>query len=91
VKNRNKRRLVICSTHGKIPGYVACLHVVRGGAKVAHVYHPDKNGDNLGGIMCDRCSRRLDGELDANQLVLVCQVCAIRRGINVVAPEFRTQ
>jgi hypothetical protein len=88
MKNRNKRRLVKCDSHGEMEGYVACIHVVRHMAPVAYVEHPGQSHPTLGSILCSEClaADRTGFRKDLPQelLTLVCGFCARDRKINQV-------
>ena len=64
-------RLVQCGTHGEgRPGFVACVHVVRQHAPVAHYLEPD---DDLGEVLCAACEGH--AHPTPADLMLICAEC----------------
>ncbi len=86
---RNRNRLVRCSTHGEMEGYVICRCVADLVKPTAFVEHPGKSHPTLGTILCVDCAA-VDGsglrpEVPNSRLVLVCGFCARDKGLNRVA------
>jgi len=70
---------VTCDEHDNPGGgYVACTHVVYGGAAIAHLLDCGRSGnhlDDLGEALCQQC---LDFQPAVDGLMLVCARCMER-------------
>ena len=78
-KKRIEDHLVECDKHGRIPGYVICIHVMSKKASAAHVDHPGP-GNPIGGISCAECAKIKDMEKLKQMLRLICKGCAEENG-----------
>lgn len=74
-KEVRKDNLVDCDKHGRIPGYVICIHVISKQTAAVHVDHPGP-GNPIGGISCAECA----GTNDLDKLRLICRGCAEDNG-----------
>jgi hypothetical protein len=91
-RNKNKRRLAICSQHGHVEGYLVCRHLLSGEQKPAWVEHPGKSHETMGQALCSLCvAPDLSGfrrDLDPHALlVLTCGFCCRDRRLNKIAVE----
>ena len=86
IKNRkNRKRLVKCSTHGDIEGYVCCIHVAENQRRSVWVEPIGQSHPTLGTILCADCVAPGGGlreGIPQSMLVMVCGLCARDRGIN---------
>lgn len=66
--------MIACAGHGKVLGYVVCVHVLAGEPCVEFVPATDvaDEVDSLGEALCASCAERLE---NVDQLKLVCERC----------------
>jgi len=67
--------LVDCDRHGKLRGYIVCIHVLNAKVKtIAHRLDPDDTDDGIGEILCPTCLGA-DYALHLDNLKLICEQC----------------
>lgn len=72
--------MIECRAHGRLaPGYIVCVHVLFGGAPIAHYVPADESrGDRaaaLGEAICARCHETDPDGRNLGDFRLVCEGC----------------
>lgn len=76
MSDKKKDNLVECAGHGRIPGYIICIHVMLG-KLAAHVERPEDSDGGIGEICCERCCEEPP---NVENFRLICGKCAEERG-----------
>lgn len=76
--------MIECGSHGRVHGYIVCVHVLAGSAYRHKTEPSDADGvEALGECLCARCVGLDETQVKLDDLKLVCSNCLAK----VLGPE----